>query len=83
MLKKGFKIFILVLVLAVSLTGCFSEKDTPFYDSEWIMQNVDNQNQLQYHHLILSPDHKVTLRASYAESTNIIFWQGTYNAGSI
>ncbi|MDD5929741.1 MAG: hypothetical protein PUC37_08050 [Spirochaetales bacterium] len=82
MLKKGFKICILFLVLSFSLSGCFSEKNTPFYDSEWIMQNVDDQNQLYYHHLILSPDHKVMLRVSYADSTNIIVWQGTYKINS-
>lgn len=67
-----------ILIMAFSLAACFNEKNSPFYDSEWIMQNYDNNAQLYYHHLILSPDHKVMLRSSYADSQNIIVWRGTY-----
>ena len=73
---------IIVILTTVILTGCFSEKKSPFYDSEWIMQNYDNKMQLYYHHLILHPNHKVMLRASYADSSNIIVWTGTYKINS-
>jgi len=46
------------------------------------MQNVDVKNQLYYHHLILNSDHTVMLRVSYADSTNIIVWKGTYKINS-
>ncbi len=59
-------------------TSCFNEKNSPFYDSEWIMQNYDDSANLYYHHLILNPGHKVMLRSSYADSQNIIVWRGTY-----
>ena len=78
---KKICIFFLILI-SLSLTGCFSLKDTPFYDSEWVMQNVDVKNQLYYHHLILNSDHTVMLRVSYADSTNIIVWKGTYKINS-
>ena len=78
---KKFALIFLVL-MAVVFTGCFSEKKRPFYDSEWIMQNYDNKMQLYYHHLILHPDHRVMLRASYADSTNILVWTGTYKINS-
>ncbi|MBR4569382.1 MAG: hypothetical protein IKO19_01755 [Candidatus Riflebacteria bacterium] len=79
-MKKFGVIFLIFITLF--FTGCFSEKNTPFYDSEWIMQNYDNQMQLYYHHLILYPNHRVMLRASYADSTNILVWTGTYKINS-
>ena len=80
MMKKFALIFLIISALV--FTGCFSEKKSPFYDSEWVMQNYDNQMQLYYHHLILYPNHRVMLRASYADSTNIIVWTGTYKIDS-
>lgn len=79
-MKKFFVIFL--IIISVFFTGCYSEKDSPFYDSEWIMQNYDNQMQLYYHHLVLYPNHRVMLRASYADSTNILVWTGTYKINS-
>ena len=79
-MKKLF--FGLMILAAVTFTGCFSEKKSPFYDSEWIMQNYDNQMKLYYHHLILYPNHRVMLRASYADSSNIIVWTGDYKINS-
>ena len=79
-MKKFSVIFLIFITLF--FTGCFSEKKTPFYDSEWIMQNYDNQMQLYYHHLVLYPNHRVMLRASYADSTNILVWTGTYKINS-
>ncbi len=75
-------LFILMILTSLIFTGCFSEKKSPFYNSEWVMQNLDNNNQLYYHHLILSPAHKAMLRVSYADSTNIIVWNGTYKINS-
>ena len=81
MVKKTVKIIFIISILSL-LTGCFSEKGSPFYDSEWIMQNIDNNGELYYHHLILSPGHKVMLRVSYADSSNIIVWTGNYKINS-
>ena len=75
-------LILLILLLSLTLTGCFNIKKSPFYDSEWVMQNYDNNMQLYYHHLILKPDHTVMLRVSYADSTNIIVWNGTYKINS-
>ncbi|MCQ2597689.1 MAG: hypothetical protein MJ181_07550 [Treponema sp.] len=73
------KFFVVFLILfSFLLSGCFSEKNSPFPDSEWIMQNYDNEAKLYYHHLILRPDHSVMLRTSYADSENIIVWRGKY-----
>ena len=80
-MKKSCLILITVL-LSLFVTGCFNYKKSPFYDSEWVMQNYDNNMQLYYHHLILKPDHTVMLRVSYADSTNIIVWNGTYKIDS-
>ena len=79
---KILKTFLVVLVLSTLLTSCFSLKNSPFYDSEWVMQNLDDKGQLYYHHLILSSDYTVMLRVSYADSTNIIVWNGTYKINS-
>ncbi len=73
---------LLIILISLSLTGCFNYKNSPFNDSEWVMQNYDNNMQLYYHHLILKPDHTVMLRVSYADSTNIIVWNGTYKIDS-
>ena len=73
---------LLIILISLFLTGCFNLKNSPFNDSEWVMQNYDNNMQLYYHHLILKPDHSVMLRVSYADSTNIIVWTGTYKINS-
>ena len=80
-MKKSFLVLLIILI-SLSLTGCFNYAKSPFYDSEWVMQNYDDKANLYYHHLILKPDHKVMLRASYADSTNIIVWNGTYKLNS-
>ena len=80
MKKSG--LVLLIILISLSVTGCFNYKKSPFYDSEWVMQNYDNNMQLYYHHLILKPDHTVMLRVSYADSTNIIVWNGTYKIDS-
>ncbi|MCR4580499.1 MAG: hypothetical protein K5681_09140 [Treponema sp.] len=82
MKRKILFVFTILLPLTILITGCFNEKSSPFYDSEWVMQNLDNNADLYYHHLILSPGHKVTLRVSYADSTNIIVWTGSYKINS-
>ena len=79
---KKISLFVLIILFSLSLTGCFNEKDSPFYDSEWVMQNYDGDGLIYYHHLILSPGHKAMLRVSYADSTNIIVWTGTYKINS-
>ena len=79
---KRLNLICLIILISLSLTGCFSEKSSPFYDSEWVMQNYDDNANLYYHHLILKPDHTVMLRVSYADSTNIIVWNGTYKLNS-
>ena len=77
------KLFLInLLVVLVLFTGCFSEKKTPLYNSEWVMQNYDAEGKLYYHHLILETDHSVMLRASYADSTSIIVWKGKYKLNS-
>ncbi len=79
---RKISVVLFIILLSLSLTGCFDYKKSPFYDSEWVMQNYDNNMQLYYHHLILKPDHTVMLRVSYADSTNIIVWNGTYKIDS-
>ena len=79
---KKICVVLFTILLSLSLTSCFNYKNSPFYDSEWVMQNYDNNMQLYYHHLILYPDHKVMLRVSYADSTNIIVWNGTFKINS-
>ena len=80
MIKKVF--FCFTILISLFLTSCYNEKSGPFYDSQWVMQNYDENGDLYYHHLILEPGHKATLRVSYADSTNIIVWTGTYKINS-
>ncbi len=80
MKRTGLLVF--TVLLSLLLSSCFNEKDSPFYDSEWIMQNYDAEGKLYYHHLILYPNHRVMLRASYADSTNILVWTGEYKINS-
>ena len=80
-MKRGI-IIAFTFLLSLFMTGCFNEKNSPFYDSQWVMTNYDNNMDLYYHHLILEPGHKVMLRVSYADSTNIIVWTGTYKIDS-
>lgn len=80
-MKKSLFFGILVIII-VFISGCYGGKNSPFYDSEWIMNNIDGEGSAYYHHLILTPDHKVMLRASYFDSTNIMVWNGTYKINS-
>ena len=80
MKKRG--LFVCTVFLSLLLVGCYNEKSGPFYDSQWVMQNLDNNADLYYHHLILTPPHNAMLRVSYADSTNIIVWTGTYKIDS-
>ena len=82
MLKKYIHCIFIILLFTLLFTGCLNEKESPFYKSEWVMQNYDANDQLYYHHLILQPKGQVTLRVSYADSTNIIVWTGTYKYNS-
>ncbi|MCQ2611918.1 MAG: hypothetical protein MJ169_09240 [Treponema sp.] len=81
-MKKRVLLCSLALLAAVCFTGCFNVKNSPFYDSEWIMQNYDSNGQLYYHHLILQPGKRMMLRSSYFDSSNIIVWRGTYKITS-
>ncbi len=81
-MRRNALVVMMIVFCLFFCSSCFSEKATPFYDSEWIMQNYDDNMQLYYHHLILKPDHSVMLRVSYADSTNIIVWRGTYKINS-
>ena len=82
MFKRNFYFLFIIFIFSLTLVACFNEKASPFYDSQWVMQNLDDNADLYYHHLILEPGHKVTLRVSYADSSNIIVWQGTYKLNS-
>ena len=75
-------LFVITILFSLTLTACFNEKASPFYDSEWVMQNYDDDGLIYYHHLILQPGHQAMLRVSYADSTNIIVWTGTYKIDS-
>ena len=44
--------YIILIFVTLVFTGCFSEKKSPFYDSEWIMRNYDAEGKLYYHHLM-------------------------------
>ena len=82
LMRKQKLFYIFLISFSLLLIACFNEKASPFYDSEWIMQNLDDNADLYYHHLILMPGHKLMLRVSYADSSNIIVWQGTYKINS-
>lgn len=76
------KNFLLLILICLFFTSCYSEKDNPLYNSEWISTNIDANNQTYYHQLFLKPDHTVTLQATYENSTNVIVWTGTYKLTS-
>ena len=79
-MKKSLHSALVVLACAMMLTlsGCFSEKDSPFYDSEWIMKNQDAQGQIYYHYLTLLPNHQAKLEVSFEDSPYTILWIGKY-----
>lgn len=80
---KNYKRFIVfVLVFGCLVSSCFSAKKGPFYDSEWIMQNVDENNQPYVHQLFLKADKTVTLQVHYVNSNKVIVWTGTYKLKS-
>lgn len=81
-MKKNIIWLIIVILTGFVFFGCKSGKNSPFYDTEWLMQNVDANNQPYYHHLIFQPENRVMLRVSYFDSTNIIVWRGTYKIKS-
>lgn len=74
--------FLLTCTFITVSTSCSSQKDSPFSKSEWLMQNVDSNNQPYYHRLFLNTDNTVSLQASYNNSTNVMEWTGTYKITS-
>ena len=80
-MKKSGLVLLLILI-SLTLTGCFNIKKSPFYDSEWVMQNYDNNKRLYYHHLVLKPDYTAKLRVTYEDFTSVIEWKGTYKIDS-
>ncbi len=80
-MKKSL-LFLLIIIFSLSFTSCFNLKNSPFYESMWIMDNKDENNQPYYHQIYFLPKHQVLLRTSYYDSTNIIEWTGTYKISS-
>ncbi|MCR5698153.1 MAG: hypothetical protein K6G52_00790 [Treponemataceae bacterium] len=81
-LTSNFVMIIMIALLPLVLTGCFSEKDSVFYDSEWFNENYDANGQLYYHDLILQPNHVATLEVMYDKTSNGIVWTGKYKINS-
>ena len=79
---KVARLFFIILSVFVLFTACFNEKESPFYNSTWIMDNYDQNNQKYYHQLLLTEDHRAEIKTSYYDSTNIIIWKGTYKINS-
>ena len=73
---------LLVCIISLLMTGCFNEKESPLYDSEWLMQNVDEKWQPYCHQLFLKPNHEVTMQAYYMNSPTVIVWTGKYKLTS-
>ena len=71
-----------LLATTITFTGCFSEKDSVLYDSEWAMENYDAQGQLYFHELALQPNHTATLKVMYDETSDGLVWTGKYKINS-
>lgn len=77
--------FLAVAVLFLTLiifTGCFSEKNSVLYDSEWLMENYDESGQPYSHTLTLSPNHVATLIVMYDDTLDGLCWTGKYKINS-
>ena len=78
--------FILILasflLAGIVFTGCFSEKDSPFYDSEWHLENFDAQGQPYFHDLTFEPNHIATLKVMYTDTLDGFCWTGKYKINS-
>jgi len=81
--KKSIVMAFILCVLSLLSVSCFNEKESPLYDSEWLLQNLDDKGQEYCHQLFLKPDHQVTLQVYYSNtSSTAIVWTGTYKLKS-
>ncbi|MCQ2580067.1 MAG: hypothetical protein MJ159_05180 [Treponemataceae bacterium] len=78
--RKSFLFGIVICFISFLMCGCFNEKESPLYDSEWILYNADEKGQNYVHQLFLKPDHQATIQVGYLNSTTVLVWTGTYKA---
>ena len=79
---KKFLSILFAVTMMFTLNSCFSEKDSPFYDSEWVMQSYDAQGQIYFHNLTLKPNHEATLSVLYDKTYDGLYWSGKYKINS-
>lgn len=79
---KKLNYILCLIVFSLLCTGCFNEKKSVFYNSEWIMENTDETGKPYIHQLFLKPDHKVTMQVYYKDNSAVIVWTGTYKLSS-
>lgn len=79
-MNRFFKVICILsgVIFSFLCTGCFSEKKSPFYKSEWIMENSDENGKPYIHQLFIKPDHKATMQVYYTDNSAVIVWTGTY-----
>lgn len=80
--RKTILMALAVCALSLLMTSCFNEKESLLYDSEWLLENIDEKGQAYCHQLFLKPNHEVTIQAYYANSTTAIVWTGKYKLNS-
>ncbi|NLK45141.1 MAG: hypothetical protein GX297_00550 [Treponema sp.] len=81
-IKKSILILLFVSLLSFLFISCFNEKQSILFDSEWIMQNVDEKGQSYVHHLFLNPDYQAVFKVYYKDATIAVVWTGKYKLTS-
>ena len=62
----------------MSFSFSFSYKDSPFFESEWIMKNTDKNEKPYFHKIIFKNKKEVEIQAGYDESNSMLVWSGKY-----
>ncbi len=77
------KIFLpLIFCMPLFLASCYNEKSNPLYNSEWIMDSVDQNGDSYVNHLFLNADHSAIMKTYYDGSNAAIVWTGKYKLSS-
>jgi hypothetical protein len=67
-----------VFLLPFFLISCFNLKESPFFCSEWVMENKDDAGETYLQQIFFNEGGKVTIQIHYKNNTSAIVWTGKY-----
>lgn len=79
---KKISVIFVILLCAVVFSSCYNIKNSPFYESEWLMENKDSYGAVYYHQIFFKAGGNVTLQVYYPSNNTAVVWTGKYKISS-